>query len=94
LRERHVELESIAQREVWGSGTPGDWRNAAAHSDARSVRASDAARSLVADFAGARDIAQRRRRGETSVPRLPESPQASVPPPFTRGRRSADASTA
>jgi len=32
---------------------------------------SDSARSLVADFAGARgDIAQRRRRGEASVPRL------------------------
>ena len=35
------------------------------------IRLSDSARSLVADFAGARgDIAQRRRRGEASVPRL------------------------
>ena len=37
----------------------------------REVHLSSAARSLVADFAGARsDIAQRRRRGDTSVPRL------------------------
>jgi septum site-determining protein MinC len=36
------------------------------------VPLSESARSLVADFAGARsDIAQRRRRGEASVPRLP-----------------------
>lgn len=35
------------------------------------IRLSDSARSLAADFAGARsDIAQRRRRGDTSVPRL------------------------
>jgi septum site-determining protein MinC len=39
---------------------------------------SEAAKSLVADFAGARsDIAQRRRRGEASVPRLPEPPARS-----------------
>lgn len=45
---------------------------------------SDSARSLVADFAGARnDIAQRRRRGEASVPRLPEPPRKqSVPAPL------------
>lgn len=37
----------------------------------RDVQLSDSARSLVADFAGARaDIAERRRRGEASVPRL------------------------
>lgn len=37
----------------------------------RAVQLSDSARSLVADFAGARsDIAQRRQRGETSVPRV------------------------
>jgi septum site-determining protein MinC len=37
----------------------------------REVQLSDSARSLVADFAGARsDIAERRRRGEASVPRL------------------------
>jgi septum site-determining protein MinC len=35
------------------------------------IRLSESARSLVADFAGARsDIAQRRQRGDTSVPRL------------------------
>jgi septum site-determining protein MinC len=35
------------------------------------IRLSESARSLVADFAGARtDIAQRRQRGEASVPRL------------------------
>jgi septum site-determining protein MinC len=39
--------------------------------EAREAELSDAARSLVADFAGARaDIAARRRRGEGSVPRL------------------------
>ena len=37
----------------------------------REVTLSDSARSLVADFAGARlDIAQRRRKGEPSVPRV------------------------
>ncbi len=41
------------------------------------VPLSDSARSLVADFAGARsDIAQRRRRGEASVPREPDVPAA------------------
>jgi len=41
---------------------------------------SDAARSLVADFAGARaDIAQRRKRGEASVPRV--QVPAPEPPP-------------
>lgn len=40
------------------------------HFEATSQRLSDSARSLVADFAGARnDIAQRRRRGEASVRR-------------------------
>jgi len=44
------------------------------------IRLSDSARSLVADFAGARaDIAQRRKRGEASVPQL-ELPAAEVPP--------------
>ncbi len=41
------------------------------------VNLSEAARSLVADFAGARnDIAERRRRGEASVPRLRSEPPA------------------
>ena len=44
----------------------------------RDVRLSEAARSLVADFAGARgDIAQRRRRGDTSVPRLKPEPRSA-----------------
>ncbi|MDP9025349.1 MAG: hypothetical protein M3N13_08250, partial [Candidatus Eremiobacteraeota bacterium] len=47
----------------------------------RDLKLSDAARSLVADFAGARtDIADRRKRGETSVRRsLIASPAANVP---------------
>lgn len=47
----------------------------------REVELSDGARSLVADFAGARaDIAQRRKRGETSVRRLEPRPAAPPPP--------------
>jgi septum site-determining protein MinC len=42
---------------------------------------SDAARSLVADFAGARsDIAQRRKRGETSVRRVKVDPESRPAP--------------
>ena len=45
----------------------------------REVQLSDAARSLVADFAGARsDIAQRRKRGETSVRRVVYSDPAKA----------------
>ena len=45
----------------------------------REVRLSDSARSLVADFAGARaDIAERRRRGEASVPQI-ELPERELP---------------
>jgi septum site-determining protein MinC len=46
----------------------------------RELKLSDAARSLVADFAGARaDIAERRRRGEASVPRVtPGSPAGTA----------------
>ncbi len=53
-----------------------------AEQDRRDVELSDSARSLVADFAGARaDIAQRRKRGEPSVRRLePRAPAA--PPPM------------
>jgi septum site-determining protein MinC len=44
----------------------------------REMKLSDAARSLVADFAGARaDIAERRKRGESSVRR--QQPPATVP---------------
>jgi septum site-determining protein MinC len=55
-------------------------RRGRSHSE---VTLSEAARSLVADFAGARsDIAQRRKRGEASVPRLRfESQQAETPQP-------------
>ena len=62
----------------------------------RELKLSDSAKSLVADFAGARaDIAERRKRGEASVRRVPaadskpepESPQLPVmtlpPPPGT-----------
>ncbi len=51
----------------------------------RELKLSDSARSLVADFAGARaDIAERRKRGETSVRRVihrePEAPATVAPP--------------
>jgi septum site-determining protein MinC len=57
----------------------------------RELKLSDAARTLVADFAGARaDIADRRRRGDTSVRRanvdaaaLPATPLQVAPPPGT-----------
>jgi septum site-determining protein MinC len=89
LRGRHVELEAIAQREGLGFEAPPPGEELAQRRALRGdgdgeTTLSDAARSLVADFAGARgDIAQRRRRGEASVPRLPESPRKrSVPPPL------------
>ncbi|MBV8067946.1 MAG: septum site-determining protein MinC [Candidatus Eremiobacteraeota bacterium] len=51
------------------------------HFEDESVRLSDSARSLVADFAGARsDIAQRRKRGESSVRRAKVEPQRERPP--------------
>ena len=87
LRGRHDELEAIAQREglefeAAPSGEELAQRRALRSRDESEL--SDAARSLVADFAGARsDIAQRRRRGEASVPRPAESPRKhSVPPPL------------
>jgi septum site-determining protein MinC len=47
----------------------------------REVQLSDAARSLVADFAGARnDIAERRKRGEASVRRAVASPKVAQLP--------------
>ena len=51
----------------------------------REMKLSDAARSLVADFAGARsDIAERRKRGESSVRRAaaPAKPNAAPPQPL------------
>lgn len=48
----------------------------------REMKLSDSARSLVADFAGARaDIAERRRRGESSVRRVHREPEAAPAPP-------------
>ncbi|MBV9027446.1 MAG: septum site-determining protein MinC [Candidatus Eremiobacteraeota bacterium] len=45
------------------------------------IKLSDSARSLIADFAGARkDIAARRRRGEASVPRLRAEPKEARQP--------------
>ena len=82
-----TELEAIAQREglEFEAPPPGEElaQRRALRSDGETAL-SDAARSMVADFAGARgDIAQRRRRGEASVPRLPESPRKrSVPAPL------------
>ena len=47
----------------------------------REVQLSEQARSLVADFAGARkEIATRRRRGESSVRRFVPEPEAAAPP--------------
>jgi septum site-determining protein MinC len=87
LRGRHDELEAIAQREglEFETAPPEEElaQRRALRSDADTTL-SDAARSLVADFAGARgDIAQRRRRGEASVPRLPDSARKrSAAPPL------------
>jgi septum site-determining protein MinC len=48
----------------------------------RELKLSDSARSLVADFAGARsDIADRRKKGESSVRRVHREPDAPPPPP-------------
>jgi septum site-determining protein MinC len=48
----------------------------------REIKLSEQARSLVADFAGARaDIADRRRRGEASVPRSDAAPPSPATPP-------------
>ncbi len=53
--------------------------------EATEPRLSEAARSLVADFAGARsDIAQRRKRGEASVRRSKMEPERASPSPELR----------
>lgn len=68
-----LESAGVTLRALGGSA-PEVQELAAAHEleyDAASSRLSDAARSLVADFAGARsDIATRRKRGESSVRRV------------------------
>lgn len=75
------ELERLAQAEGLqferaASREPGTRTRAPRPSE--DVRLSDSARSLVADFAGARDdIASRRRRGEASVRRVKLDPQAA-----------------
>ncbi len=72
-------LESLAQRDGLTFESPrAELERRRAMRPREEVALSDAARSLVADFAGARDdIAQRRRRGEASVPRLaPDPPPA------------------
>ena len=72
-------LESLAQRDGLTFESPrAELERRRAMRPREEVVLSDAARSLVADFAGARDdIAQRRRRGEASVPRLaPDPPPA------------------
>jgi septum site-determining protein MinC len=79
-----VALESLAREAGLAYETPREelGRRRAARPRAE-VGLSESARSLVADFAGARsDIAQRRRRGEASVPRLPpEAPESPRPGP-------------
>jgi septum site-determining protein MinC len=74
-------LESLAQREGLTFELPrAELGRPRAVKPREDVRLSDAARSLVADFAGARsDIAQRRRRGEASVPRQAPDPPAARP---------------
>jgi septum site-determining protein MinC len=69
-------LESLAQSEGLTFESPrAELERRRAMRPREEVALSDAARSLVADFAGARDdIAQRRRRGEASVPRLAPDP--------------------
>jgi septum site-determining protein MinC len=79
-----AQLEALAREEQLAFETPPEElerRRALRPRDQGNL--SEAARSLVADFAGARgDIAQRRRRGEASVPRLPESETPRAVPPL------------
>jgi septum site-determining protein MinC len=71
LEEAGIELSSITQGEA--APPEAELERRRALRPAREVQLSDSARSLVADFAGARtDIAERRKRGESSVRRLPE----------------------
>lgn len=78
-------LRGLAEREglVFESGREELVRRRALRPH-REVHLSESARSLVADFAGARDdIAQRRRRGEASVPRVAiEAPEIARPVPL------------
>lgn len=76
-------LESLAEREGLAFEPPrAQLERRRAMRPREAERLSDAARSLVADFAGARDdIAQRRRRGEASVPRPQPDPPPARPAP-------------
>jgi septum site-determining protein MinC len=76
-------LESLAEREGLAFESPREeLERRRAMRPREAARLSDAARSLVADFAGARDdIAQRRRRGEASVPRQQPDPPSARPAP-------------
>jgi septum site-determining protein MinC len=69
-----AEVESVASSHglpFEPTGAPPELERRRALRPRGELHLSEAARSLVADFAGARaDIAQRRRRGEASVPRL------------------------
>lgn len=98
LAEAGIELRALAGSDAVevaaaASGHPfeatdhpaGELERRRARRTPRDASLSDAARSLVADFAGARaDIADRRRRGEASV-RRPEAPsdQETAPEPPT-----------
>jgi septum site-determining protein MinC len=74
-----IELSSITQGEAEPQQAELERRRSLR--PAREVQLSDSARSLVADFAGARtDIAERRKRGESSVRRLPDRPAAPPEP--------------
>ncbi len=79
-----IELSSITQGEA--APPEAELVRRRAMRPVREVQLSDSARSLVADFAGARtDIAERRKRGESSVRRLPDRvPAPAEPAPVLR----------
>jgi len=72
----------VELRDVQEAPAPEDLARRRALRPKRELKLSDAARSLVADFAGARaDIADRRKRGETSVRRSNAHPPVVTPSP-------------
>ena len=80
LAEFGIDLRGVENEEAPGE----EFARRRALRGRRELKLSDSARSLVADFAGARaDIAERRKRGDTSVRRLniDASKQAAPPPP-------------
>jgi septum site-determining protein MinC len=78
LASAGIELRESSERGPDADDESGEFERRRALRQTGELRLSDGARSLVADFAGARaDIAERRRRGEASVPRLvPDTPPA------------------